>query len=721
MNIGQDCWRVFQKLQDDCYLIRLNTSKTDIQIVNQSEIDNLILNGAEIELEQKDQIRDIDSVQGKDKEKITQAEVFVEYLCKKCNYEWSWLLDCHQKHEIIMQLAERFQISELKVRRYIRQYLQGGMKLTSLLSKYCNCGGRGKQRNFTDKRPGKKGVSRIIRNSETIKIFEKMRDRYITTKAKKSYTRLYRDMIADNFAKSRVIGGDCITIPLSLEELPTLRQFVYWIKKNIALSTLLTTRHGEKEVRNKFRPLFSDSIAHLNVKSIGALYEMDEMETDYYLVSRANRNKVIGRAILYLIVDTYSRYIVGCGVGLDNNAWSGAEMALLNMVEDKKAYCSRYGVEIEENQWTVKEVIPQSMIVDNGSEYLSDQFLDLGAATGIQLSFTPPRMGSYKSVVEQKFRQFNNIGTETIPGQIYKEEYGRHHINNARLDIKEFTKCVIQFILYHNNTPMNDYPVTKEMYSEGIVLSPQNIWDFCMKKCNALSRITNLEQYRYSLLAKGNAKLTRSGIVFKKMHYITKDLNWLIDEAYDACCNGINDKNLDIRYDKRNMNLIYFEKNKELTVAWLNSPNNNDVEVFDVKTPIKPKSSNQLYENLSWFEVEEINKTLNEQRRSNYKDRLQNNINTTNKINEIVKEADKKHSGRNEKNEISLNRRIERNSLHSQQYIGLDICTDEIVPKISEVKEQSEQINDKVDESQFSKLSRAEKFKLLAQKNYCNE
>ena len=75
-------------------------------------------------------------------------------------------------------------------------------------------------------------------------------------------------------------------------------------------------------------------------------------------------NKVIGRPVIYAVIDVYSRIVTGLYVGLEAS-WVGAMMALDNMVADKVNFCKQYGIEILEEQWPTHH-LPEIIIADRG-------------------------------------------------------------------------------------------------------------------------------------------------------------------------------------------------------------------------------------------------------------------------------------------------------------------------------------------------------------------
>jgi len=70
--------------------------------------------------------------------------------------------------------------------------------------------------------------------------------------------------------------------------------------------------------------------------------KLNSTVSDIYLASNFSRNIVVGRAVLYIIVDVYSRLITGFYAGLEESSWTAAMMAYTNMNENKVDYCRAY-------------------------------------------------------------------------------------------------------------------------------------------------------------------------------------------------------------------------------------------------------------------------------------------------------------------------------------------------------------------------------------------
>jgi len=70
----------------------------------------------------------------------------------------------------------------------------------------------------------------------------------------------------------------------------------------------------------------------------GSVFQIDATVADVYLVSRFNRTHIIGRPVLYIVQDCFSKLIVGLYVGLEGPSWIGAAMALANTVGNKVSF-----------------------------------------------------------------------------------------------------------------------------------------------------------------------------------------------------------------------------------------------------------------------------------------------------------------------------------------------------------------------------------------------
>src|SRR5690606_29955356 len=128
-------------------------------------------------------------------------------------------------------------------------------------------------------------------------------------------------------------------------------QFRYWFDKERNIKHEISTRYSPKKYQQEYRPVLGSS--GVDAIGPGSLYQIDATIADVYLVSRFNRTHIIGRPVVYIVQDCFSRIIAGLYVGLEGPSWIGASMAIANSASNKVNFCSEYGIEIKEEEWPI--------------------------------------------------------------------------------------------------------------------------------------------------------------------------------------------------------------------------------------------------------------------------------------------------------------------------------------------------------------------------------
>lgn len=653
LEINEKKYRIIGISNYSYCLIELDTFALNVIVISLEDLENDIkLNYVKlVNNSNESKIVDIDKISEKSRKMLDLSMLIIsDFLAILPSV---FILSCREKAQYIKTIAKKHNISVPTMYKYVRLYYQGGMSRTALLNNYCNCGAKGKKRNYSENKPGPKSQgSQVVLDQELIDKFEIMRKRYLSYKCRISRRALYEEFVF-MFYTEKLENDSSGQIKLStIKDIPSQRQLDYYIDKKLDKVKVYKAKYGEKESMNNIRPLLGDTI-HNNLGA-GHIFEMDEVETDYYLVSKVDRTKILGRAIMYVIHDTFSKSIAGISVGFDNNSWQGASAALFNMIEDKTQYCKKFGILIEKNQWPISNGIPQIIRVDNGSEYVSKKFTKMAQEMNVIISYVPTRQGSKKPNVEQVFRQFNLRMNERVPGQIYKE-YNSNHKHSAALDIIQFTKLAIQFTLYYNNRIMKNYPLSKEMICEQLVPTPLNIWNYSLRRNGYFRMITSLDQVKFMLLQDGMANVTREGIIFNGLYYIAEDIDWLKNEMSKAAIGSTRLKKLEIRYDSRNVNQIYYVLDNRINIAYLNSAKSKNAPFFDC----------------SWSEVDLFNIENKEKIKGYDFEQLKHAIDLNVRVKSIVDEAQKskvKKTAKSIKN-VRLNRKEEKVSFNPMQAI----------------------------------------------------
>lgn len=468
------------------------------------------------------------------------------------------LLSDNTRSKIYKQIEISNNLSEMKVRRLFTRFFQRGMNKNAMLSDYSNSGGKGKDKNLSSiktGRPKKIGCSDnesigINITQDIKKIFELVIDKYYRTKKLTSYSEVYNYILKEYFSYKYEEGGEIKYKVWEKERIPTYGQFYYWAKKLEQPTKDIIQRQGQREYELKYRPLLSNST--IETIGPGSRFQVDATLADVYLVSKFDRNRIIGRPIVYAIIDVFSRLATGIYVGLEGPSWTGAMMALDNMVSNKVEFCQKYNININENQWAANH-LPQTILADRG-EFEGYSVENLINNLGITIENTPPYRGDLKGIVERSFKTLNIKVKHKAPGAIMKEYRSRGDRDyrlDATLTIEEFTKIYIQLIIHHNNTPVEDYPMQNDMLVDGIAPIPSLLWEWGIKNRKGNLRTVDPEIMKLNVLPKGRANVSRAGIKFKGLIYGSQkalEEQWYINTKI---------RSIEIIYDPRNMNYIY--------------------------------------------------------------------------------------------------------------------------------------------------------------------
>lgn len=132
-------------------------------------------------------------------------------------------------------------------------------------------------------------------------------------------------------------------------------------------------------------------------------------------------------------------------------------LALENTVCNKVEFCSRYGVTISGAEWP-SEHLPEMLVADR-AELLGNNSNHLVDAFGIRISNTPPYRADLKPFIERMFLSLNHELVHRLPGAVLKphERGERDYRLDAALNLTEFRKALIHFILHHNRSRVEAY------------------------------------------------------------------------------------------------------------------------------------------------------------------------------------------------------------------------------------------------------------------------
>lgn len=362
-----------------------------------------------------------------------------------------------ERRKLMLKVSKQYKVSENTVAKYLKRYWMRGKIKNALLPDFYLCGAGGEERKVNDVKRGRpRKNAEVLGNGinvdeEVKKIFKVAINKFYYTTAKNSLKAAYQLMLKEFFSSDIKIK-DNVEVPIlkPYSELPSFGQFKYWFLKERDFKKEIKSRKSLKKYEQNHRAILGSSTTE--ALGPGSIYQIDATIADVYLVSRFNRNWIIGKPILYTVMDVFFRCVVGVYVGLEGPSWAGSMMALSNALSKKKDFCAEYGIEIEEGEWDI-HYLPESILADRG-EIISRNAEELTNNLHITVKNTGSYRSDFKGIIEQHFNVINSNTKSLLPATVdpnVRERGDRDFKLDAKLDLSQFMEVIIRCILYHNN------------------------------------------------------------------------------------------------------------------------------------------------------------------------------------------------------------------------------------------------------------------------------
>ena len=491
------------------------------------------------------------------------------YICKQVAlaYAPTYLdLSGTQHKELIEQLMKTYNISRSSMWRLLRRYFQSGMKEISVVRKKREEKPQGRSYQKKTGRPCQYGVQTgCILDKRCYMAFDAAIDFYKSGRAK-TFRTAYDMMNREHFTSVTMENGIVREVLLPIDRRPTYRQFTYYASKQLSPVELEEIKTSKREIRNDKRLLQGQG-------SYGAEYpgekvEVDALSFDNELVSMMDRSQDIGRPIVYAMRDVLTHAIVAISVGFNDNSNLGLSALMLNLGDDKVAYCRRYGIELDDRRLWPSNFLPQMIYADRGADFKSHGFGRICNELGIERHLVTGASGSLKGTIESLFHQLHSmINPHTEHNGLIEKRYDSSHHKAATLTIEEFTRMLIVCVITYNQENMENYSPRLEEIQNNIESAPAKLWQYYAKAKGAPRPITDTAAYLWHILTPGQAKISRMGIELNGLRYAVSDDKYLLDKMFTL---QNRKEKIDVRYDPRdNSRLYYVNVDSKLSIASL--------------------------------------------------------------------------------------------------------------------------------------------------------
>lgn len=352
----------------------------------------------------------------------------------------------------------------------------------------------------------------------------------------------------------------------------------------------------ERDKQNNNRQLVGNS--RTGVYELGQIVETDEMELGCYVVDQNDGETVLGKAVVYCMVEVLSGICIGAYVSLENNSMRGFQQVFLSLLEPHKNQTKGYNIDYDEEDWP-SMIVPNEIRCDRGSEYMSKAYSKAMGELGIRNTPVPPGCGSLKGVVES----FNGLVQTYLKAQLKNNGYVEDKYRGgdlakgaACLTLEEIRGLVYQSVILYNRRVFEGL-IDKKYVDNNVSPTPKGIFAY-EKAHGRAGDPTNVNDatrpaYLFAMLAKEEEKRKftwnrRKGIVYTfyktELRFYSQE-PWFLDILKDEP----HPEDIEVRYNVDDIRNVYIRYKKEIH-----------------RVPLAEKNESQYtYADLTWDEYDE--------------------------------------------------------------------------------------------------------------------
>lgn len=266
--------------------------------------------------------------------------------------------------------------------------------------------------------------------------------------------------------------------------------------------------------------------------------EMDHTHLDIMVIDEKSRLP-LGRPNITVAIDVYSKCILGYYLSFEPPSGLSLMQCLKHAITPKCYIKDRYP-EVQ-NDWKCSG-IPETVMVDNGKDFIGVDFEDACLQLGINIQYAPPKKSWFKPTVERFFGTLNKELIHELPGTTFsntKERGEYKSTSNACITLDSLQTMIHLWIIdfYH------------QKYHRGIHAVPSKVWDLSVEDYPTAYPL-NIKDLDILLGHTEKRVLTRHGIELFGLFYNSSKLSQLR--------RAIGDKvKVKIKYDPSDISVIH--------------------------------------------------------------------------------------------------------------------------------------------------------------------
>ena len=449
---------------------------------------------------------------------------------------------------LIRQVMTKAQVSRAYVYQQFSALCRFGFSEISLRPRWDRCGAKGKQKLNSEKHPRQKPGRKEPAQRLSMQLYgfwgepiqpgmtEDWRDKILAADKripppKPAMQERCTQIINSHFRKAMRFNADNQLEPVELlaGQFPNNRQIARVLTEYRPKLDQLLERTTIGHFNRSLRGLIARNWQ--GASGPGHTWAIDSTIGDIYLVSEVNRAWIVGRPVVYIMVDVWSTAVVGFYVCLTGPSWDTAQVALFNAVAAPTLMGNLWGCELQSALYPYP-TLPSILLCDRG-EYLSKRAKATGMKLKVNLSYTPPYRPDLKGLVEVLHRITKNTQYRFLPGSMdaRRKEYElrRSNPSEACMTVRDYVQYLYQVFLRYNLTANREKRLDAHMLAAGGIPSPAGLWRLGHAMGIGVQKALSQDDLITHLLPQQKGYVTRHGVRFCQNDYespIVEEQQW---------------------------------------------------------------------------------------------------------------------------------------------------------------------------------------------------
>jgi putative transposase len=370
---------------------------------------------------------------------------------------------------------------------------------------------------------------------------------YLNTRFAKRHPQLYRDYL-----------NGIVSQPV------TTRQFRYYtgLWKNI---------DPKLEINRRTITRHSTEVGALSANGPDEIYEIDATVNRIFMISK--KGVALGQPVLYVVIDRWSRYIVGVYLSLKPPSWDEVKYSLLISFTSRNSRFQRLGIDTNDESWPPGRV-PSVLLADRGAEFRGAA-IERSVADNLRIEIDnlPARTPDGKAVVERVIKELKRRNAALKTPGTYSDrptDYEtRAIVDKARTaavyDLQDAYRELINQVEMYNNSTHKTLSKKTNVIRHGVSPTPKSFYLWGRENLTGLSTPPLSDKdYQRMLMGIGEASISSTGMRYRRQDYVPAN-----EEARRILAGKKGRSNkVQIRGDGSDPSVIYMETTSGNWAQW---------------------------------------------------------------------------------------------------------------------------------------------------------